>query len=152
MHSAVYEHQAFTMQCYCGISRYLVGLVCALNRLPGFSSSIVAPLHLNYYLSRSGLPSPHCFAGASFRAAERRRALANRSLFPLAVKLLVADLAHATHYWPTTRRLGSPLERRPSKNSSIGWCMLATARAARYRGIFFALTTRLFPYGAVMTR
>jgi glycosyltransferase involved in cell wall biosynthesis len=109
MHTVVYDHQAFTMQRYGGISRYFVELARALNRVHGFSSSIAAPLHQNEYLRHSGLRGPHCFAGASFRGADRMRALVNRRMLPLVLNLLGADLVHATYYWPTTRRRGNPL-------------------------------------------
>lgn len=105
----IFDYQAFGVQRHGGVSRYFVELARALNRVPGFSSSIAAPLHQNEYLRHSGLPGPHYFAGAGFRGADRMRALVNRSLLPLAVKLLGADLVHATYYWPTTRRRGSPL-------------------------------------------
>lgn len=105
----VLDPQIFEGQRYGGISRYFVEMARAMNRMQGMRCSVAAPLHQNAYLRDSTLPGPHLFAGAGFRGAARIRTVVNRSLLPAALRLLDADLVHATYYGPAVRRRGRPL-------------------------------------------
>lgn len=105
----VLDPQIFEGQRYGGISRYFVEMARAMNRMQGIRCSVAAPLHQNAYLRESRLPGPHVYAGAGFRGAARIRAVVNRGLLPVAVRLLDADLVHATYYGPAVRRPDRPL-------------------------------------------
>ncbi|MDB5876149.1 MAG: hypothetical protein JWQ07_5591 [Ramlibacter sp.] len=50
-----YDYQIFSMQQFGGISRYIHEVACRVGRAEGFSAKIIAPLHINGYLSTGGV-------------------------------------------------------------------------------------------------
>lgn len=101
-----FDHQAFAMQRYGGISRYVARLASELNRL-GEEAFIIAPLHGNGYWNdvppaarfghRCGMPKP------GLRKAAR---LANRLGFAGWTFAHRPDLIHETYY--TQRSFAAP--------------------------------------------
>lgn len=105
----LFDHQIFAEQRYGGISRYFLELARALSIQPGVEPVIVAPLHINEYLTS--------FTGAGwrFRSKLRIRGSArlhdtvNRVLAPLSVSYFQPDVVHATYFRPCARKVGHPL-------------------------------------------
>jgi glycosyltransferase involved in cell wall biosynthesis len=93
----VFDHRIFATQSYGGISRYFAGIAPLLGQ-HGFASRIVAPLHINHYLSR--LPAELAWGR---RIADRRGsrwlslALDNALARPLA-SLAGARIVHETYF------------------------------------------------------
>lgn len=105
----VFDHQVFEDQRYGGISRYFVELARELNHLPGFEAGVAVASHFNEYLRSCALPGLHHYSTARFRGAAHLRAAANRLAAPALVRLLGADIVHATYFRPAARRRGRPL-------------------------------------------
>lgn len=98
-----FDSQAFAMQAFGGVSRYIVELALGLNELAGVAARVIAPLHINGLLSRSDVP----VRWPSFQAAAlpvRVRKAVNLWLDDLMAATLPGDVLHQTYY----RRSRSP--------------------------------------------
>lgn len=56
MHSIIYDHQAFSLQEYGGVSRYFCELAPRIHRTEDFQARVVAPIHFNTYLPACAVP------------------------------------------------------------------------------------------------
>ena len=98
-----FDSQIFCLQQYGGISRYFASLAREMDRMDGMTAKIVAPLHVNEYLSelRDGI--------VSGRKINNRRIpksfLCVVSAFAEAVLRygLKPDVVHETYYYPQIR-------------------------------------------------
>lgn len=93
-----YDHQVFAFQQYGGISRYFVRLMEGLLARDGCSARIIAPLHVNAYLS--SLP-PAAVCGFAIPAQSFNRTLARhvgKHLAPLLIARDRPSLVHETYF------------------------------------------------------
>ena len=95
-----FDHGIFSRQKYGGISRYFIELASRLLTGAGVQVVVVAPLHINHYLSRGavarrtrGLHIPF-----TFRGLPRLIRLANRLAEPVAWAGVRADVIHETYF------------------------------------------------------
>jgi len=96
-----YDHQAFCMQSYGGISRYHVKLAEYLHRL-GEDVTIFAPLHRNRYLSASNQAIVHGWGLKRYRFPSSRTMLRlNASIARKHINAWHPDIFHATYYAET---------------------------------------------------
>lgn len=91
-----FDEQIFAQQEYGGISRYIVRLAEHLSK--EFSVKVLAPAHINAYLS--DLPSSIVFGQ---RVPQRRgfgrvAGIINRALKPVLLKAYAPDIVHETYY------------------------------------------------------
>lgn len=94
----VFDHQIFAVQRYGGFTKYFVSLLRALRGLPGVRVDVIAPAHVNEYLSGD---DSDC--ALTFRLRKPVRGLYYRpTLVSPAFRLLCAwnrpDIVHETHY------------------------------------------------------
>jgi glycosyltransferase involved in cell wall biosynthesis len=95
-----YDHQIFAQQRYGGISRYFFELASRLPRDEFSEVTVVAPVHVNYYLS---IDEARRFARGwyvpyAFRGLTRLVRLANRLAAPLAWSNVNPDILHETYF------------------------------------------------------
>lgn len=95
-----FDHQIFCLQRYGGISRYVAELA---SRLPsqGISDvSVVAPLHINDYLTADSLRRFTVGRYVPWASAEISRfvAAANRVAAPVILRKLKPDIVHETYF------------------------------------------------------
>lgn len=99
-YQVVYDHQAFLMQQFGGISRYFCELASRLSQNSAFDTSVIAPFHVNQHLKSTrgckviGNYFPYRFFGAK-RIRRWGRQLAFRYLYWSKNK---TDIAHETYY------------------------------------------------------
>ena len=101
----VYDHQIFVEQEFGGISRYFCALAAELRRVPGVSTRIVAPLHVNRYLRDGGGEGVTGVFVPPFRGARRLAGAVSAMATPLLAAGAGADVVHETYYsaMPTVR-------------------------------------------------
>lgn len=99
-----YDHQAFSLERYGGISRYHYEIARRVGGSPGFSAGIIAPLYWNAYLPGGGvrvrgLPIPMTPGTGNINEVKLRilRA-ANRIISPFFLDSLDPDVLHETYY------------------------------------------------------
>jgi glycosyltransferase involved in cell wall biosynthesis len=97
MVNVVYDHQIFGFQEYGGVSRYFYELAKRVAVTEGFSASIVAPLHVNRYLSEGGA-NVKGFRVPVVGGAARWVSAANRCLVPILLRARRPALVHETYY------------------------------------------------------
>jgi glycosyltransferase involved in cell wall biosynthesis len=95
-----FDHNIFTVQRYGGVSRYIFELASRLPADVVSDVAVVAPMHINYYLSQyrgkrfsRGLYFPY-----AFRGQVRLTDLVNRIVGPLIWRGLHADIVHETFF------------------------------------------------------
>jgi len=95
----IFDHQTFTLQEFGGISRYFCALATELARCPDTRAKIVAPLHINKYLTQ--LPPALVCGWYVPRRPKLLRDLGRAlsfSLFPALARRLRPDIVHETYY------------------------------------------------------
>jgi glycosyltransferase involved in cell wall biosynthesis len=99
-----FDHQAFVMQSYGGVSRYYTQLVPELKKA-GSEPHIFAPLHKNVHLSEL---SDNLVSGRYFKKFPAKTAsLVNRyNRYKLDGSILqfTPDILHETYYWPSIEK------------------------------------------------
>lgn len=97
-----FDHQIFVLQRYGGVSRYFVELASRLPIDPVSDLAVVAPLHVNYYLSqlRGQRFARGRYIPYSFRGQTRVLSLLARILAPAAWQALgyTPDIVHETYF------------------------------------------------------
>lgn len=98
-----FDYQIFYLQKYGGISRYFVELNKELNKIPGCSSKIVAPYHLNEYLIGSDTKTKAyslnpIFKKVLYNRYVDKRILVNEQAARIACKLHKPSVLHETYY------------------------------------------------------
>lgn len=91
-----YDHQVFQWQTYGGVSRYFFELAARLPAIAGDRAVVVAPLHVNGYLS--DLPGARGLRTPALPRTARLRGLANRVLTPLLLRSFAPDIVHETYF------------------------------------------------------
>jgi glycosyltransferase involved in cell wall biosynthesis len=94
----IYDYQVFNMQRYGGISRYIFEIASGINNIDGCSSKILAPLHINEYLTHSeqipvlGIKRPDHPRG------KRALGIINAKISTHLLKKMQPDILHETYY------------------------------------------------------
>jgi len=108
MHSVVYDHQAFTLQRYGGVSRYVCELSSRVHRAPGFSARVVAPIHFNSYLPDCDVPQTSMYVRKIWKTGPLYRALSN-VLSPGFIRANPPSLIHQTYFAPLRKPVNVPV-------------------------------------------
>lgn len=104
----LFDHQIFALQRYGGISRYFCELASRVHGMPGHSALVVAPLHVNDYLSG-------CAVRTWSRRIEQRKGASrlcgaiDRLALPLLTRAADPDIVHRTYYEPLPRPGSRPV-------------------------------------------
>ena len=100
MYSVIYDHQAFCLQQYGGVSRYFCEISSRVNQAADFSARIVAPVHFNHHLSESDaeqtsvyLPMVIPRTGALYRSV-------SNFVSPIITRTLKPSVVHQTYFGP----------------------------------------------------
>jgi glycosyltransferase involved in cell wall biosynthesis len=95
-----FDHQIFSMQRYGGVSRYFVELASRLPSETVSEVSVIAPVHINSYLTvNSARGFTHGrYIPFEFKGVARVAELINRLAAPLAWSRSNADVVHETYY------------------------------------------------------
>ncbi|NWF37942.1 glycosyltransferase family 4 protein [Mariprofundus sp. NF] len=94
----VFDDQVFCWQAFGGISRYFYELTRRIGNDPDFSASVVAPMHVNSYLSEGdvdvkGIRIP------KFKHSGRIISALNSIVEPMMIRAEKPDVLHETHYY-----------------------------------------------------
>ena len=108
MHSVVYDHQAFTLQRYGGVSRYVCELASRVHRAPGFSARVIAPIHFNSYLPDCDVPQTTMYVRKIWKTGPLYRALSN-VLSPGFIRANPPSLIHQTYFAPLSTPVKVPV-------------------------------------------
>ena len=98
-----FDHQIFSLQQFGGISRYFVRLAEQFDAMDEIDCRIVAPLHVNAYLSGASLRH---HTGVALQPGTYGKGLArhvNGLVSPLLIDLGAPDILHETYYGPAPR-------------------------------------------------
>ena len=93
-----FDHQIFSVQRYGGVSRYFVELLRGLRQIEGIEADVIAPAHINAYLSDNDSHHPMSFALPFPKRGLRYRPALTAPLFRLANWIGSPDVIHETHY------------------------------------------------------
>ena len=93
-----FDHQIFSIQRYGGVSRYFVELLHGLRQIQGIEADVIAPAHVNAYLSGNDSHHPLSFALPFPKRGLRYRPALTAPLFSLANWIGSPDVIHETHY------------------------------------------------------
>ena len=94
----IFDHQAFTLQSYGGISRYFVRLTQGFTTL-GHQADIIAPFHRNRYLNDLPPERVHGLQLVSIpRKTGRLMMVVNDQLSKLKMRGMYPDVFHETYY------------------------------------------------------
>lgn len=102
----LFDSEIFELQRAGGISRYFTELTLALSETAGTEAAVVAPFHVNEYLSKAQLPR----VGFSFfapRASQRLRRAVNLCMVEATLAGVRHDILHATYYSRHARPRGA---------------------------------------------
>lgn len=99
-----FDHQIFSVQRYGGISRYFVELLRALRQLDGIDADVIAPAHVNAYLTDSDSHHPLSFSLPYPKRGLRYRPALMAPLFRLASYVGSPDIVHETYYLSRSSR------------------------------------------------
>jgi glycosyltransferase involved in cell wall biosynthesis len=99
----VYDYQAFSIQVYGGVSRYIAELAAGVSRVDGIETTILALAHINRHLDAAKelqgqvigkrIPAPR-----GTRRTWRVRSALNRTLTKVYLPKLQPDVVHETYY------------------------------------------------------
>lgn len=105
-----YDHHAFSLQPFGGVSRYFCELATRVAAHAGMQTRVVAPLHYNQHLQAAQALRP---IGRYWRMAHpalwRVYRGGNAVLTPALLAALRPDLLHTTYYWGVPRRMRVPV-------------------------------------------
>jgi glycosyltransferase involved in cell wall biosynthesis len=95
-----FDHQIFTAQRYGGISRYFSELPGRMPKDLVAEVAVIAPLHVNYYLSQPRVRQfvRGCYIPFDFRGQTRIVSLVNGIAAPVTWRRMRADIAHETYF------------------------------------------------------
>jgi len=95
-----FDHHIFAIQRYGGVSRYFVELARRLATDVAAEVAVVAPLHINHYLTqfRGQRFARGCYFPYTFRGDIRIVSLLNRLAAPLAWRGMRPDIVHETFF------------------------------------------------------
>lgn len=93
-----FDHQVFTIQRYGGVSRYFVELLRALRSIEGIDADVIAPAHVNEYLSPGDTQHSITFRLRKPSRGVRYRPAITAPIFRMAAWLGRPDVVHETHY------------------------------------------------------
>jgi glycosyltransferase involved in cell wall biosynthesis len=93
----VYDHQIFSCQEYGGISRYFYELAKRVASSPGFSASVVAPVHVNRYLGGGGV-DVRGIRIPSLPRSQRAMEMINHHVGSVLLTASRPDVFHETYY------------------------------------------------------
>ena len=108
MHSVVYDHQAFSLQRYGGVSRYICELATRVHRASDFTARIVAPVHFNSYLPDCPVPQTAMYLRKLWKTGPLYRA-ANNLLSPILMRASAPSLIHRTYFAPLAKPVDVPV-------------------------------------------
>jgi glycosyltransferase involved in cell wall biosynthesis len=110
MARVVYDHHAFSLQPFGGISRYFCELAARVNSAADMAAQVVAPLHYNHHLQSTGdLPTLGQFWRMRHPASWRLYRGTNAVVTPALLALTRPDLLHTTYYWGVPRWFRAPV-------------------------------------------
>lgn len=94
------DHQIFSVQRYGGVSRYFAEIACRMPKERIEEVAIIAPLHINYYLSQSQV-RPFVrgrYLPFEFRGQARILSLVNGLVAPAIWRRMRPDIVHETYF------------------------------------------------------
>ena len=94
----VFDDQVFCWQKFGGISRYFYELAKRVGKKDDFSTSIVAPLHVNDYIATGDVPVKGIHI-PKFRNSGRIISALNSLAEPMLIRREKPDVLHETHYY-----------------------------------------------------
>ncbi len=109
MKTVVYDYQIFSYQKFGGVSRYFCEIASRIQRQPGWSSRVIAPLHFNRYLAESDVSTEGFYVPAPFAFIGRVCNSFNRLATPFLLRNGNADFVHQTYYSATRAVAGTRL-------------------------------------------
>jgi glycosyltransferase involved in cell wall biosynthesis len=98
MATVAYDHQAFTLQKFGGVSRYFTEIATCVPQQSALRTHVVAPLHLNQHLASAKVAKSALYQPLRFRGSDRLNQLAARLASPLLLRMLRPDIVHWTWY------------------------------------------------------
>jgi glycosyltransferase involved in cell wall biosynthesis len=101
MTRVAYDHQAFTLQAYGGVSRYFCELAERVGALPSFETRVIAPVHFNRHLAQGNAPRSGSHIDLRWPRSARLYRLANRLASVPMTRAFAPDVLHRTYYDPT---------------------------------------------------
>lgn len=101
MTRVAYDHQAFTLQAYGGVSRYICELAERVALLPGFETRVIAPVHFNRHLAQGGAPRCGLHLDMRWPRTARLYRMVNRVASAPMTRAFAPDIVHRTYYDPT---------------------------------------------------
>lgn len=101
MTRVAYDHQAFTLQAYGGVSRYFCELAERVGGLPDFETRVIAPVHFNRHLAQGGAQRSGLHIDMRWPRTARVYRLANRLTSGAMTRAFAPDIVHRTYYDPT---------------------------------------------------
>lgn len=99
MLKVVYDYQIFALQAYGGVPRYFTELSKSLLETGSVQPTIIAPLHINAYLSELESELVWGLRRRSARRSKKLERALNRFAFFLAKNALRPDIIHETYYY-----------------------------------------------------
>jgi glycosyltransferase involved in cell wall biosynthesis len=96
-----YDHQAFTLQAYGGVSRYFCELAERVGMLPGFETRVIAPVHFNRHLAQGRATRSGWHIDMRWPRTARLYRLANRWAYAPMARAFAPDIVHRTYYDPS---------------------------------------------------
>ena len=103
MTTVAYDHRIFSLQQFGGISRYFCELAPRVEQEPGWQSTVVAPLHFNEHLARSGARRIGLHLRMLVPRTTRLYRATNAVLTPAVLAALDPDIVHRTYYTAAPR-------------------------------------------------
>lgn len=105
-----YDHHAFSLQPFGGVSRYFCELALRVAKQPGLDTRVVAPLHYNQHLAAAdGLQRVGRYWRMVHPSTWRVYRGSNALLTPAVLGALRPDVLHTTYYWGVPRRFRAPV-------------------------------------------
>jgi glycosyltransferase involved in cell wall biosynthesis len=101
MTRVAYDHQAFTLQAYGGVTRYFCELAERVGILPGFETRVIAPVHFNRHLAQGDAPRSGLHLNMRWPRTARLYRLTNRLTSGPMTRAFAPDILHRTYYDPT---------------------------------------------------
>ena len=98
MRKVAYDDQIFRSQQFGGISRYICEVASRVSELPDWTARIIAPLHLNEYLTESAVPHRGLVLDPTNPRSHGRCRHINRLLMNSLLRLYAPDVVHQTYY------------------------------------------------------
>jgi len=109
MSLVVYDYQAFSLQEFGGVSRYVCEIASRVGRTPGFDARIIAPVHYNKFLPNCDVAQTACYFPPMFKRSHRLYRAVNRALSPLLTRAASPALIHRTYYTPQVNKTQAPV-------------------------------------------